>query len=211
MKAQLFYDILDSERQEILPLFKEFKKDFYLAGGTALALQIGHRDSIDFDFFSPNSFNNADLFERCSRTFSSHEVRKIQEEENTLSILIKDRIKISFFTYLHRLVGEFLEDDNLRFASVADIGCMKLSAIVSRGVLKDYVDLYFIMQKISLSQLLDLAGKKFPQIETNLILKSLVYFEDLEEEPINFKHNKQVDFSEVKKFLTQEVKKYMAH
>jgi hypothetical protein len=199
---------LDKERQDILPFFKEFKKDFYLAGGTALALQIGHRDSIDFDFFSPVPFDTAKLFENILKIFSGHEIKKTQEAANTLSVLVDSRIKISFFAYPYNLISEVLEDGDLSLASVADIGCMKLSAVVSRGVLKDYVDLYFILRDISLGQLLDYAKQKFPQIETNLILKSLVFFEDLEEEPVNFKHDRQVDFSKVKEFLSQAVKEY---
>ena len=84
--------------------------------------------------------------------------------------------------------------DILDKKSIKDIGCMKLSAIISRATNKDYIDLYYILQRVELLELLKWAEQKFPEIDTNLILKSLVYFEDVEVETINFKHNKEVDF-----------------
>jgi len=86
---------------------------------------------------------------------------------------------------------------------------MKLSAITSRSVLKDYVDLYYILQRFELNTLLDYVKEKFPIIDTNLILKSLVYFEDIQEEPINYKHNNQVSFETIKKYLLIKVKHYL--
>ncbi len=74
------------------------------------------------------------------------------------------------------MVGELVEEPNLKLASVLDIGCMKLSAITSRGISKDYIDLYYILQDIDLSYLLDKSAEKFPDLDRNLILKSLVYF-----------------------------------
>ena len=130
----MFYDILDQRRQQILPLLKVFQGRFYLAGGTALALQIGHRDSID-------------------------------------------------------------------------IACMKLSAITGRATQKDYVDLYFLLQDHSLPELLLLAARKFPDLDTNLILKSLVYFDDVLEEPIMFKGDSKIAWTEVQFFLRREVRK----
>lgn len=111
------YDILSKERKKLLPLFSEFKNTFYLAGGTGLALQIGHRDSID---------------------------------------------------------------------------------------------LYFISQKIGLETLLNSVEKKFPPLDLNLVLKSLVYFDDLVEEPINYKNNNEVDFELIKAFFKGKLKNYFA-
>ena len=76
----MFYNILDKKRKNILPFLKNFKSDFYLAGGTALALQIGHRDSIDFDFFAPQDIDTKKLFEKIRDIFQDFEISKIQEE-----------------------------------------------------------------------------------------------------------------------------------
>jgi hypothetical protein len=209
MDKQFFWDILDQKRINILPLFKDFKEDFYLAGGTALALQLGHRDSIDFDFFSENSFSIKDLTQKAEKIFQNHKVAKIQEEKDTLTFVIDDNIKISFFAFAYQLIKPLLDEDNFKMASLEDIGAMKLSAITSRSVLKDYIDLYFILHKISLGELFKLTKEKFPTIDINLILKSLVYFDDIQEEPILFKHEGDISFESVKKYLSETVTKYL--
>lgn len=202
----MFYNILDKKRLDILLLLGNFKDNFYLAGGTSLALQIGHRDSADFDFFSEEDINTKELFERLREIFKEHKLLKIQEEPNTLTILIDESVKISFFTYKYKLIDKTITDENFTFASVADIGCMKLSAITGRASNKDYIDLYFILKFFSLSELLEKAHEKYPQLDSNLILKSLVYFEDITAEKMTFKNNNDIAFEEVKKRLKSEVK-----
>lgn len=204
----MFYDILDKKRLDLLPLFESFKKNFYFAGGTALALQIGHRDSVDFDFFSEEGINTKELFERLREIFKGHTLLKIQEEPNTLSLLIDEAIKISFFTYKYKLIRETIKDGNLSLASIEDIGCMKLSAITGRATSKDYIDLYFILKRLPLSDLLEHARVKYPELERNLILKSLVYFEDITLEKILFKNNNDLPFEKVKDKLRNEVKEF---
>lgn len=203
----MFYNILDKKRLEILPLFKSFKDRFYLAGGTSLALQLGYRDSIDFDFFSEKDINTEELFEQIRDVFKGHELLKIREEINTLTILIDESVKVSFFTYKYKLIDKTISEENLTLASIGDVACMKLSAITGRASNKDYIDLYFILKLFSLSDLLDMSHRKHPQLDINLILKSLVYFEDVTQEKIIFKNNNDIDFEEVKKRLRSAVKK----
>ncbi len=92
----MFYNILDKKRKSILPLFEPLKNEFYLAGGTALALQIGHRDSIDFDFFSDKDFDTKELFEKLEKIFSAYKIKKVQDEKNTLTIVVDDNVRLSF-------------------------------------------------------------------------------------------------------------------
>lgn len=108
----MFYTILDKKRLDILPLFKSFKDRFYLAGGTSLALQIGHRDSVDFDFFSEEDINTEELFEQLREIFKGHALLKIQEEPNTLTVLIDESINVSFFTYKYTLINKTISDEN---------------------------------------------------------------------------------------------------
>lgn len=206
----MFYNILDKKRLDLLPLFKNLKKDFYLGGGTALALQIGHRDSIDFDFFKEGEINTQQLFNDLGDFFVPHHLLKVQEERNTLSLIIDDNVKLSFFGYRYKLIKELVKEENLNLASVEDIGCMKLSVVTGRASNKDYIDLYYILQNILLADLLGKASEKFPDLDRNLILKSLVYFEDINLEPIMFKNNNHVDFGEVKRFLEGKVKELLA-
>lgn len=210
MDNKLHWDILDQKRKDLLPLLKSFKKDFYLAGGTALALQLGHRDSIDFDFFASKSFSTENLFRQVELVFTERELTKTQEEKDTLTVVVDGKIKISFFAYPYRLIKSLLEEENFQMASLEDIGAMKLSAITSRSVLKDYVDLYFILHQIKLDTLLTVTKDKFPTMDVNPILKSLVYFEDIQEEPILFKNNDSIDLETVKSYLGTKVKDYLA-
>ena len=205
----LHWNILDDKRRAILPLFEGFSNDgFYLAGGTGLALQLGHRDSIDFDFFKEGDFDTSLLIEKILKIFGSEKVVVTQQEENTISCLIDGSIQLSFFGYHHSLLQPVIKTDYFDIASVIDIGCMKLSAITSRYVEKDYIDLYFILQGLPLSEFLENFVKKYPSFDKTLILKSLVYFDDVLEEPILFEENKDVSFETVKSFLQKTVKEY---
>lgn len=158
----------------------EVINNFYLAGGTALALQLGHRKSIDLDFFTPK-FPSKNLL---LKQLSVLNPKVIQEAEGTLDVII-DTVKVSFLKYQYGMIQEFTRYNNLNMASVLDIGCMKLTAISSRGSKKDFVDLYFIMKKYSLQSLLDAVASKFSDVDYSMmhILKSLSYFEDAQNDP----------------------------
>ena len=202
----MHWNILDDNRKKILPLLTNISSNFYLAGGTGLALQIGHRDSVDFDFFTQGEFDTVSLFENIRIVFEGHSIAKTQEEKNTLSILIDNSIKVSFMKYSYELLKPLVITEFFPIASEEDIGCMKLSAITSRSMMKDYVDIYFILQKISLRDLIALSTVKFPSIDSNLILKALIYFDDVISEPIMYKEKHNVDFEVVKKYLIQSVR-----
>lgn len=209
MSKDLYLDILDSERRNILPLLATLKETFYLAGGTGLALQLGHRDSVDFDFFQENSFFTEKLIEQLITLFQPGSLKVVQEEKDTVSILVDEQLKLSFFSYAYPLAEPLLDSEFFKLASVKDIGCMKLSAITSRSTLKDYVDLYFILHTVQLRELLSLANMKFPIIDSNVILKSLTYFDDVDQIPISYKHGHTVSFEEIKKFLEMKVQELM--
>ena len=202
----MHYTILDKERLSILPLLEPFKNRFYLAGGTALALHLGHRDSIDFDFFTQDEINTKELFNEIANIFSGYNVIKTQDEKNTLSVIIDNSIKMSFFTYKYEMIEEVIDEPYLRLASITDIACMKFSAVTGRATSKDYIDLYFIFKIMSLGKLLELSMQKFENIDTNLVVKSLVYFDDVEQEPIVFKEGNNVSWQEVKDKMIEVVR-----
>jgi predicted nucleotidyltransferase component of viral defense system len=208
MNNKIDWDILDKNRKNILPDLKFLKEDFYLGGGTALALQIGHRESIDFDFFSKKKFNQNELLEEFRKKNSPKKIDIVQNKKNTLSLNIKD-IEISCFSYNYPLLKSLIETEYLMLASIEDIAAMKLSAITSRATTKDYIDIYYILQKIPLDKLMLIARKKYPEIDTNVIVKSLIYFEDIEEQPIDFKNGKEVSLEKIKAFLEKKVKEYI--
>lgn len=205
----LHWDILDTKRTALLPLLKVLaERGFYLAGGTGLALQLGYRDSIDFDFFIETEFDTTALRNLLESIFSSHTITFTQQEKDTLSCLVDDSIQLSFLGYPYPLVAPLVHTEYFPIASIKDIGCMKLSAIIGRSVEKDYVDLYTILKHISLSELLSLGKQKHASLDEALILKSLVYFDDILREQILYKEGYEVPFTEVQEFLRETVMNY---
>jgi len=122
----MFIDILDKKRKEILPRLKIFSSSFYLAGGTGLALQLSHRDSVDFDFFTSKNFDNAKLFETIKKQFANYKIKKIQDESGTLSIILSSKIKISFFYFSNKLIDKKVKTEYFDIASIRDIAAMKM-------------------------------------------------------------------------------------
>jgi predicted nucleotidyltransferase component of viral defense system len=202
-------EILDQKRKDLLPIFTQFKSRFYLAGGTALALQIGHRQSVDFDFFTDDDIDTEKLFEEIRECFKTHDVTIYQEEKNTLGILIDSEMKVSFMKYGYSIVSAPIDTDFFRLASILDIGLMKLSAITSRAELKDYVDVFFILKQISLQELLEKNKIKHPALDEMIVLKSLTFFEDINMQEIIWQKGFEISFDEIKKDLILSVSKVL--
>ncbi|RMF96848.1 MAG: hypothetical protein D6734_03155 [Candidatus Schekmanbacteria bacterium] len=182
-----------------------FVSDFYLAGGTSLAIQIGHRQSIDLDFFSKGSFSVPDIRKELSNL---GEYIVVYEDNRTLDIVL-DEVKVSFFHYDYDLLYPLIDFENIKLADIRDIAAMKISAISSRGCKKDFIDLFFLLEKYSLEELLSFFEKKYSKTKYNKmhILKSLVFFDDAEEEPMPVML-KSVDWKNIKKKIIIEVRNY---
>ncbi len=183
-----------------------FLKKFYLAGGTALAIQLGHRESIDLDWFSSEEFSNKELKARLEK------IGKFEltgEDAGTLHGLLDD-VKISFLLYPYKILFPLQSFGDVRTADERDIATMKLDAISSRGSKKDFIDLYFLLEKYSLEELFDFFEKKFENINYNKlhILKSLVFFETAESEPMP-KMIKDIEWEAVKKAIFQKASLFL--
>ncbi len=155
---------------------------FYLAGGTALALQLGHRESIDLDWFSGKNFDSSSI-KKILAGLGKFEL--IGESEGTINGVLDD-IRVSFFYYDYELLFPLIGFENINLADERDIAAMKIDAVSSRGSKKDFIDVYFLLEKYHLGELIDFFEQKFSSIKYNKlhILKSLTYFEDAENEPI---------------------------
>lgn len=184
---------------------EEFLNNFYLAGGTALALQLGHRKSIDLDFFTQEAFNPKELLDKLY----DYKPTVLQETTGTLDVMI-DEVKFSFIEYRYPIVGEFTQFSDVDLASVIDIACMKLTAISSRGSRKDFIDLHFILNTQSLDKVFEKFEQKFKNIKYSKthILKSLTYFLDAESDP-DVDYLVEASWEDVKASLTQQVVEYM--
>ncbi len=199
-----FKTILDKQRQELLPRFTKLSPKFYLSGDAGLALQFGHRKSVDFDFFIKEPFDTQALLEDLNtKVFSGIPVLPIQEAENTLDILLDSTVKVSFLRYRYPLVFKLIKTDYFMVADYRDIGAMKLIAAAQRASQKDYFDLYYILQSISLSELFEIAQKKYPSFNPVIYLKALTYFDDCDaDSPMVI--DQRLTFDKVKKTLSDE-------
>lgn len=199
----LHIEILNEWQKELFDKLKASRliENYYLAGGTALALQLGHRYSEDFDFFTENDFDVNDLSYQLARDFNFN---KISEDTNTL-IGVIDSVRVSFLGFKYKTIGKFILNDYIRIASIQDIACMKLSAITQRSIKKDFVDIYYLLRTYSLEKLFEYYKNKFDVSEYESVLKkSLVYFREAENDPMP-KMIKDIQWSEVKKYIEAKV------
>lgn len=182
-------------------------REFYLAGGTGLALLQAHRRSVDLDFFSRGNRLDADGRRTLFSALQGVPGWRVTEVKQGTIHGTVGRVKVSFFWYPQKMVKPILRKGPLRIASREDIGLMKLGAIIGCGSRKDFVDLYEICRGIPLSRLLSLAPRKFSDSRdfTLQALKALCFFEDAEKEP-PVMAVKPFSWDRVKEFFVWEVK-----
>lgn len=204
-------EILDKSRRELLVKLLSFTKDFVLAGGTALALQINHRKSFDFDFFSRSPIKKGFL-EKVSQSILISNVSVDTTDE--LTFFTKNSIKITFLYYPfpHVFPIETLEN-GLKLFSVKDIAVKKAYVIGRRGEYRDYFDLYTILKNkyMNLPELISYSKKMYGSLfEEKLFLQQLVYFGDLLNYDIVVADNTPLTKpKEVKSFFENLVKNYI--
>jgi Nucleotidyl transferase AbiEii toxin, Type IV TA system len=176
---------------------------FLLVDGTALALQLGHRKSIDLDLFTPISFNGSNLLEILSSAFEIG----IELEEPNMLITNIEGIKVDFVKMSYPILYPTLLVKGVRMLDLRDIAPMKLKAVAQRGSKKDFFDIYFLLDLMPLESMLSLFQQKFKMHEVFHIVKSLAYFEDAEQfaDPIVF--DASVTWKKVKVTIGDAVKK----
>lgn len=176
-------------KKDTLSLLKELMdmeilREFNLAGGTALALQLGHRISADLDFFGKVHID----FDVLRTEINSEYDFRVEQFTKNILIGFINEIKVDFVRYKYDLLAAPVIEENIRLLSIQDIGCMKLAAITGRGRKRDFVDLYFILNYFSFSELLSMYQEKYYDGSLQLVLKSISYFEDAnkDKDPILF-------------------------
>jgi len=156
---------------------KTYLQGFYLVGGTALALHFGHRKSIDIDLFSNFDFNATDLLEKIHQDFS---FQLLFTASNTLKGHI-DNINVDLLAHRYKLVAGVETMDGISLLSLPDIIAMKLNAISTSGQRsKDFIDIYYLLKKYRLGKMLEFYQEKYNQHNISFILKSLIYFDDVD-------------------------------
>ena len=199
--------VLNKERAKLLKKLGFLRKQgFYLAGGTALALQIGHRTSLDFDFYTERSFDPRKLRGEFDKIFKK--VREIYIAEGTLGLEV-DNIMMSFFKYPYPLIKPLQKLEIVDVASLEDIAAMKIIAISQRGKKRDFIDTYFLMKILGLREIIEYTKEKYPRFNIYIGLQGLIYFKDADEdlEKDRFRLLKDINWKEIKGYIVKETNK----
>lgn len=200
----LHYKSVSAELLELLEFImnqREFN-EFNLVGGTSLALQMGHRISIDIDLFGASEIDE-DLFLEVLKKIGT--VQVIKKSKNIL-ICSVNGIKVDFVNYQYRLLESPRLEENIRLVKKKDIAAMKVNAIAGRGSIKDFIDVYFLLNEFSINEMIGFYLQKYPDGSEFMVRKSLTYFDDADNEvaPIFF-HD--ISWSEIKKTILLSIDK----
>lgn len=178
--------------------------NFVLVGGTALALQIGHRKSVDLDLFTVAPFDPDTLLTDLLPVFTPTLLQK-----SSLSLICTiDNIKIDFIHFRYPFIRPVRLEEGLRMLSVEDIAPMKLDAISGRGSKKDFFDVYYLLQYFTLDEMFGLYLEKYPHQTTFHVLRSLAYFVDAENDPDPVILDTSLSWQHVKNGIETAVKNY---
>ena len=174
-----------------------------LVGGTALALQYGHRSSVDLDLFGKIDIDGYEL----QSILSKYGVLKVENETKIIHQYYIDNIKVDVVNYPFEWISPIIEEDGIRLASPIDIAAMKVNAIEGRGTKKDFIDMYMLLQHYSLKEIIAFYQQKYPNYSIFRALRSLTYFEDAEDQfmPRMFIED---TWEDMKLYITNQVRLY---
>jgi hypothetical protein len=199
----MYIQIFNSNQTALLPLVKQFRKEFYLVGGTAIALHIGHRRSIDFDLFKFRPLKPKNIIETIEGFEYPHIVtRRVTEQ---LNATIHD-VKFTFFQYPFEIKATDKLEDILRLPKLLDLAAMKAYALGRRSKWKDYVDLYFLLKDhFTVSQISVRSTDIFGQLFSEKLFRAQIsYFDDIDfSEPVEFL-DEPIAEDTIKEFLTEK-------
>lgn len=199
-------EILPSNALFALASLKELK-DFYLAGGTALALQLGHRRSVDLDFFSDRSLPR-DIMDLVEKNLGSI-TDILVNQKGELTILDGQKTKITFLEYPFPLKLPLKKFSNgIMLADILEIAAMKAYALGRRATYKDYVDIYFVIKHgYVLTEIIDLAREKYgDKFDPKLFMEQLIYLEDVTDVVLDFL-GEPVLKEQLVEFFQEQIKK----
>ncbi|MBU4298718.1 hypothetical protein KJ636_01630 [Patescibacteria group bacterium] len=206
--SQLYInEVLTPNQKSVFTKLKVLKQIGIMAGGTALAFQLRHRRSYDFDIFTSKKIP-VNLSWEIGKIFSK-KIKVIQESENELTFFTPQDIKVTFFYYPFRPLYRIIKTSSISIFDWKDIAADKSYTLGRRPVWRDYVDLFFIIKRgHNLERIIRDAQKKFQGLfSEKLFLGQLIYFNVLEELKIDFLE-KSFQSQEIKEFLEKEVKRY---
>ncbi len=175
---------------------------FSLAGGTALALQLGHRKSIDIDLFTENNFDAALLAQHLTTLYN---VQRIAHRNNAVACFIKD-VKVDILAHQYPLINKIETIEGIRMYSLEDIAAMKLNAIVYNGTrIKDFADMHKLLEYLPLQKMTDAFTKKYPAVSEEMAHSGLKYHDDINKKEKIAYIGKDVPFNKIEERLKQSV------
>lgn len=195
-------EILTGKQQELLSYISQFKRTFYLVGGTAIALHLGHRESVDYDLFTYNKLNRSKI-KRQLLTIPFRQ-KIIFEDVDQLHFYVND-VKVTFFNYPYMVEHPINFDNTITIPSLLSLSAMKAFALGRRAKWKDYVDLYFILKDhLSITEVSCKATKLFnEQFSEKLFRQQLAFHKDIDySETVQYFPGFEVNPEEIKQFLT---------
>jgi len=205
--SNIHFEILDKKRLEVFNLLSGFKKYGILGGGTAIALQIKHRKSYDFDIFLEKSIPE-ELVSDLKGLFPTFQI--LREETNQFDFVVQDEIKLTFLKHAFPPLHPLVETNSLSLFGLKDLASNKAATIGRRGVWRDYIDLFFLI-KNGISNLEDIiteTEKRFGgEFNKRLFLEQLVYTKDIKDFEIDFL-DKRYSPREVNTFFEDQVKSF---
>lgn len=176
--------------------------EHFLVGGTGLALQMGHRLSVDLDLFTHHAFEAEPLLE----TLRDHYDIQPLTTTNIIFIVVANGIKVDCVHFRYPFAFPLLIEDGIRLADMRDVAPMKLDAVTKRGSKKDFVDMYYLFERFSPEQVLDWYNQMFRHSTSFHVIRSLTYFEDAEKTEMPVVFDPKVTWSAVKKRMIQVVR-----
>jgi len=198
----LYKEIFTKEQIKLLPLIKEFSNDFILVGGTAIALHLRHRHSIDFDLFSYGDFDNRKIRRKISRYAKINEIYVDESGEYTL---MANNVKITFYNYPYKIKSLVRLDKIIKIPDLLTLAAMKAFALGRRARWKDYVDLYFMMKNhCSIREISKKGNETFGnEFNERIFREALAYFKDIDyTEKIIYMKGFETEDAVIKKELT---------
>jgi len=196
-------EILTKNQLQLLPVLRNFSKDYILTGGTAIALHLGHRRSIDFDLFTFKKIERKSI--KNYLVDKKYPVEQLlYEEEDQIHFLVQG-IKITFFRYPFRIEDLVDFDGIIRIPELLSLAAMKAHALGGRGKWKDYVDLYFLARHgFSLRMIIEKAEALFGETFNGKLFKEqLSYFEDIDYEEEVMYLDEPIPKEDIEQFLIQ--------
>jgi len=212
MQNKIYWEILNKSQKEILPKLSILRGlGAYLAGGTALTLQIGHRTSVDFDFYTPKRFGGGTLEKLIKKNLPKCRIKILRDTNDTFEAILNSQVRLSLFYYDYKLLKNPVIAENIPIISLEDIAAMKLIAISQRGKRRDFVDFYYLLKIFDLRQIMQATEKKYPAFDIYHGLKGLLYFkdadDDLEISRIKI-FDKKLSWKKVKREIEKKVKEF---